>query len=159
MGVRAGGPPAGLTPARRQVLWLLSAGLGDAALASLTGTSVRTVRGHVAAIQVALGARTRFAAAVEATRRGWLPPGGPAGLAGAAGAAGGGPPSPLQHRILLLLADGRRDQAVAASTGTSTRTVRRHIAALLRLLEADTRFAAAVEATRRGWLDAGRLPY
>lgn len=61
-----------LTPAQRQVLQLMAAGMDDAGVARKTGTSIRTVRAHVAAIMNTLGARTRLAAGVEAARRGWL---------------------------------------------------------------------------------------
>jgi DNA-binding CsgD family transcriptional regulator len=64
--------PTGLTPARWRVLRLLATGMDDAAVASATGTSIRTVRAHVATLMHALGARTRLAAGVEAARRGWL---------------------------------------------------------------------------------------
>jgi DNA-binding CsgD family transcriptional regulator len=53
---------------------------------------------------------------------------------------------------LALLARGLSDEAVALQTHTSTRTVRRRIAALMRELDAQTRFQAGVEAVRRGWL-------
>lgn len=62
------------------------------------------------------------------------------------------PLTPYQRRILSLLLQGRRDAQVAQLTGTSTRTVRRHIAAIMELLQAPTRFAAGVEAHRRGWV-------
>jgi DNA-binding CsgD family transcriptional regulator len=64
--------PTGLTPARWRVLRLMAAGMDDAAVATSTGTSIRTVRAHVAALMHALGVRTRLAAGVEAARRGWL---------------------------------------------------------------------------------------
>lgn len=60
--------------------------------------------------------------------------------------------TPSQHRILQLLAAGLSDDQVAASLGVTTRTVRRHVAAILEHLGASTRFAAAVAAHRRGWL-------
>jgi DNA-binding NarL/FixJ family response regulator len=64
--------PAELTAAQWRILQLMPTGLDDAGLAGATGTTVRTVRAHVAAVLAALGARTRFAAGVEAARRGWL---------------------------------------------------------------------------------------
>lgn len=60
--------------------------------------------------------------------------------------------TPVQRRILELLAAGFTDDRVAASLGVTTRTVRRHVAAMLARLGAPTRFAAAVAARRRGWL-------
>ncbi|GLZ34812.1 hypothetical protein Lesp02_69990 [Lentzea sp. NBRC 105346] len=59
-------------PLRDQILELMAAGLDDAAVASATGRSIRTVRAHIAAIMTELGADTRLAAGVEAARRGWL---------------------------------------------------------------------------------------
>ena len=40
----------------------------------------------------------------------------------------------------------------AQLTGTSTTTVRRHIAAILRRLGVSSRFAAGAAAQRRGWI-------
>lgn len=57
-----------------------------------------------------------------------------------------------QQTILRLLAAGLKDEAIARAIGLSVKTVRRHIANLFHQLGADTRFAAGVEATRRGWL-------
>lgn len=60
--------------------------------------------------------------------------------------------TPIQHRILQLLAADLTDDQVAASLGVTTRTVRRHVATILERLGASTRFAAAVAAHRHGWL-------
>ena len=54
--------------------------------------------------------------------------------------------------ILQLLASGMTDDAVAAHMGSSARTIRRRVAALMRETSAKTRFQAGVEAVRRGWL-------
>ena len=54
-----------LTPRQRQVVALMSTGLGDEAIADSLGVSVRTVRSDVAVVLDALGVRTRFAAAVR----------------------------------------------------------------------------------------------
>jgi DNA-binding CsgD family transcriptional regulator len=68
--------------------------------------------------------------------------------------AGGNPPlGPYQRRILTLMAAGHRDAHVARITGTSTRTVRRHIAAIMLELGTSTRFEAGVAAHRRGWFE------
>lgn len=64
--------PGGLTDAQWRMLRLMTTGMDDAALAAATGTTVRTVRAHIAAVLAALGVPTRFAAGVEAARRGWL---------------------------------------------------------------------------------------
>jgi DNA-binding CsgD family transcriptional regulator len=54
-----------LTPRQRQVVALMSTGLGDEAIADSLGVSVRTVRSDVAVLLDALGVRTRFAAGVR----------------------------------------------------------------------------------------------
>jgi hypothetical protein len=80
-----------LTPFDRRIMGLLAAGRRDADIATLTGTSVRTVRRRIAVISEELGATSRFAAGVEAYRRGLLSPDpdGRCGVVGA-GAAGAG---------------------------------------------------------------------
>lgn len=50
----------------------------------------------------------------------------------------------LHHTIISLLAEGLTDEAVARRLGISVRTCRRHIAAVLRDLEAVSRFQAGV---------------
>jgi DNA-binding CsgD family transcriptional regulator len=60
--------------------------------------------------------------------------------------------TPIQRRILELLAAGFTDERVAATLGVTTRTVRRHVSTVMALLGANTRFAAAVAAQRRGWV-------
>jgi DNA-binding CsgD family transcriptional regulator/sugar-specific transcriptional regulator TrmB len=61
-------------PAARQadVLRLMSAGLKDEAIARALNLSRRTVQKHVTDIMTALGARTRFQAALLASDRGWV---------------------------------------------------------------------------------------
>lgn len=54
--------------------------------------------------------------------------------------------------ILILMATGATDDAIAHRLGLSRRTVARHTAALLDRLGATTRFQAGVQAARRGWL-------
>lgn len=54
--------------------------------------------------------------------------------------------------VLLLLATGLKDEAIARQLGVSPRTARRRIAELLRRLGASTRFQAGLQASRRGWL-------
>lgn len=55
----------------------------------------------------------------------------------------------LQRTIARLMAQGLTDDAVARRLGMSVRTCRRHIAALLRELDAVSRFQAGVAAARR----------
>ncbi|MBI4729581.1 MAG: hypothetical protein HY775_08810 [Acidobacteria bacterium] len=58
------------------------------------------------------------------------------------------------HDLLLLLATGLKDQAIARQLGIGLRTLARRISALMTSLGAETRFQAGLEAARRGW--AGR---
>ena len=69
--------------------------------------------------------------------------------AGQAGAA----LSPSEVVIVRLLADGAKDDAIARRLGVSTRTLSRMISALLERLGVQTRFQAALEIGRRGWLE------
>ncbi|MFF9626480.1 hypothetical protein [Streptomyces griseosporeus] len=55
----------------------------------------------------------------------------------------------LRHDIARLMAEGHTDDVVARKLGMSVRTCRRHIAALLRSLDASSRFQAGVQAARR----------
>jgi len=81
---------------------------------------------------------------------------GPGGLAQAAGSNGAGEPdrdlSPDEERLLTLLAAGATDGSAARALGWSERTVQRHITKLMHRLGVRTRFQAAMEATRRGWI-------
>ncbi len=58
--------------------------------------------------------------------------------------------SDADRHLLTLLAAGLKDEAVARHTGMGSRTVSRHVARLLRTLNARTRFQAGVHAARRG---------
>jgi len=63
--------------------------------------------------------------------------------------------SPLtrrQHEVLVLLADGRSTEAIAAQLFLSEQTVRNHVRHLLRRLDCKSRLAAVAEARRRGLL-------
>lgn len=60
--------------------------------------------------------------------------------------------TPARHKVLCLMASGLADEAIARRTGTAVRTVRRHIGAILQILQVDSRFAAGAAAVRRGWL-------
>lgn len=60
--------------------------------------------------------------------------------------------TPVRHKVLTLLAAGLTDESIANHTGTAVRTVRRHIGAILEVLQVDSRFAAGVAAAKRGWL-------
>jgi len=59
----------------------------------------------------------------------------------------------LQQAIAGLMAKGYTDEVVARKLGMSVRTCRRHIAALMRDLDAISRFQAGVQAARRAWVN------
>lgn len=66
------GSPGGLgNDTTRAVLALLAAGLGDQAVARRLGCSERTVQRHVLKLVEAVGAKTRFQAALHIGHRGW----------------------------------------------------------------------------------------
>ncbi|MEW1841736.1 helix-turn-helix domain-containing protein [Nonomuraea angiospora] len=54
------------------------------------------------------------------------------------------------RRLLALLAAGLKDDAIARQLGTSPRTIRRRLRHLLDELNAETRFQAGAQASRRG---------
>jgi DNA-binding NarL/FixJ family response regulator len=60
--------------------------------------------------------------------------------------------TPMQQKVLQLMAEGLHDDAIAHRAGISTTTVRRHIAAILNRLNVKSRFAAGAAAQRRGWI-------
>lgn len=76
------------------------------------------------------------------------------GLAGTAGPAGddAAAPSTEDRRLISLLAAGLKDEIIARHLGVSLRTVGRRIDHLMDVLDARSRFQAAVEAGRRGWV-------
>jgi DNA-binding NarL/FixJ family response regulator len=54
--------------------------------------------------------------------------------------------------VLELMAQGLADEAIAHRAGISVTTVRRHITAILGMLDVTSRFAAGAAAQRRGWV-------
>jgi DNA-binding CsgD family transcriptional regulator len=58
----------------------------------------------------------------------------------------------LDREILCRLASGQTDEAVARHVEVSVRTLRRHVAALMKQVDARSRFELAIEATARGWV-------
>ena len=56
------------------------------------------------------------------------------------------------REVVMLLARGLKDDAIARRLGVSVRTVRRLISATIAELQADSRFQAGVVAVQRGWL-------
>ena len=69
---QADGQPMVLrNPTTRTILGLLSAGLSDQAIARRLGCSERTVQRHILRLTEAVGAKTRFQAALQIGRRDW----------------------------------------------------------------------------------------
>ncbi|MEV5961273.1 LuxR C-terminal-related transcriptional regulator [Kribbella sp. NPDC051952] len=61
-------------------------------------------------------------------------------------------PSETDRTLLSLLTAGHTDRTIADSLGLHERTVHRRIRAMMRRLDAPTRFQAGYQAVRRGWL-------
>jgi hypothetical protein len=61
-------------------------------------------------------------------------------------------PDEATRTLLLLLASGQTDEAIARALGWSFRTTQRRVQALMRSLDATTRFQAGMEARGRGWV-------
>jgi DNA-binding CsgD family transcriptional regulator len=76
----------------------------------------------------------------------------PAMVLGAPETAVSDEPTDRDIALLKMLAAGQTDESIARKMGVSLRTVRRHVAELLRRLDAQSRFQAGVEAVRREWL-------
>jgi DNA-binding CsgD family transcriptional regulator len=64
----------------------------------------------------------------------------------------------LQRRIVQLLADGAKDETIARVMGMSVRTCRRHIADIMRRLDAVSRFQAGANAVRFGLTGVDAAP-
>lgn len=64
----------------------------------------------------------------------------------------GSAPAADERALIMLLAAGMKDGAIARHLRVSERTVNRRIAELIDRLDAHTRFQAGVQATHRGWL-------
>jgi DNA-binding CsgD family transcriptional regulator len=60
--------------------------------------------------------------------------------------------SPVQRRVLQLMAAGLTDGTIARQLRISERTVRRHVSAVQLLLGVDNRVAAAATAVRQQWI-------
>jgi DNA-binding CsgD family transcriptional regulator len=69
------------------------------------------------------------------------------------GPGGDGRLSPTQSTILRLMAGGLTDTAIGRQIGSSERTVRRHITAILETMNVDNRMTAVAVAVREGWID------
>jgi sugar-specific transcriptional regulator TrmB/DNA-binding CsgD family transcriptional regulator len=64
--------------------------------------------------------------------------------------------SERDERLLVLLAAGLMDQAIALQLGIGLRTVERRVRSIMDALGAQTRFQAGVAAAERGWLRGGQ---
>ena len=73
-----------------------------------------------------------------------------------AGAAN--PENRFDERLLLLLAAGLKDEAIARQLGVSLRTVHRRTSDLLDRLGVRTRFQAGMRAAQQGLLSAAVVP-
>jgi DNA-binding CsgD family transcriptional regulator len=62
------------------------------------------------------------------------------------------PLTDIQQRVLGLMTQGFHDEQIATRMATSVTTIRRHITAIMKRLDATSRFAAGATAQRRGWL-------
>jgi sugar-specific transcriptional regulator TrmB/DNA-binding CsgD family transcriptional regulator len=62
------------------------------------------------------------------------------------------------RQIVMLLARGHKDEAVARRLGVSVRTVGRLVSAAVERLQATSRFEAGVLAVERGWVRVARPP-
>ncbi|HKE51925.1 MAG TPA: helix-turn-helix transcriptional regulator [Actinomycetes bacterium] len=63
-----------------------------------------------------------------------------------------GQPTASDRQLLTLLTQGMKDRAIARHLGIGERTVQRRLNRLMTELGAQTRFQAALNAVRRGWL-------
>jgi sugar-specific transcriptional regulator TrmB/DNA-binding CsgD family transcriptional regulator len=61
-------------------------------------------------------------------------------------------PGEQDRKLLAMLAAGMKDRATARALGVTERTVTRRITHLMEHLDAQTRFQAALQAAKRGWL-------
>ncbi len=64
--------------------------------------------------------------------------------------------SPVQRQVLVLMAGGAKDGAIARRLNLSERSVRRQVESLTQRTGASNRFTLALAAIRIGWLPAGR---
>jgi DNA-binding CsgD family transcriptional regulator len=64
----------------------------------------------------------------------------------------GSDPTEVERDVLLLMAAGKKDEAIAHQLGMSPRSVSRIVARLMERLGAESRFQAGVRAAMSGWL-------
>ncbi|MFI1647421.1 response regulator transcription factor [Streptomyces avidinii] len=65
------------------------------------------------------------------------------------------PLSPVQRQVLVLMAGGAKDGAIARRLNLSERSVRRQVESLTQRTGASNRFTLALAAIKIGWLPAG----
>jgi len=61
--------------------------------------------------------------------------------------------TPREHDVLMLLAEGAGNRAIAERLGISDHTVKFHLSAIFGKLGVTTRTAAVRRALRHGWID------
>ncbi|SOD64978.1 regulatory protein, luxR family [Streptomyces zhaozhouensis] len=64
----------------------------------------------------------------------------------------GSEPTDVERDVLMLMAAGKKDEAIAHQLGMSPRSVSRIVARLMERLGADSRFQAGARAALQGWL-------
>jgi DNA-binding NarL/FixJ family response regulator len=136
------GVAVSLTPRQREVLQLVADGLSTRRIAEQLWLSPATVRNHVRAVLVGLGAHTRLEAVATAHRLGLLrerPPGAPPPLL-----------TTRQNEVLVLLVAGLSTRSMAGRLGLSPSTVRNHVASLTGVLGVHSRLEAVATARRAG---------
>ncbi|WP_165360958.1 response regulator transcription factor [Candidatus Chloroploca sp. Khr17] len=131
-----------LTTREHDVMTLVARGASDRQIASRLFLSPWTVRHYVRHACVKLGAPNRTAAAVRYAVRYWLPVGDGARQKQVA-------LSPQECRVLDLVAEGLRDDAIATHLDVSISTVRQHLLHACHKLGVSNRTAAAVEYYRQ----------
>jgi DNA-binding NarL/FixJ family response regulator len=119
-------------------------------LAGVTGIPLATVQ--LAVDELALAGRVRIASVGGILL---LPTGETDGVGPASGRRKH--EEQTRHEILVMLAVGTKDEAIARKLEVSTRTVRRAVASLMEECNAESRFQLAVAAVRLGWLTATDL--
>ncbi|MGH2710522.1 MAG: helix-turn-helix transcriptional regulator [Actinomycetota bacterium] len=67
-------------------------------------------------------------------------------------------PDDLDRALLVLMAAGMKDQAIARQLSLGLRTVERRVSEIMHRLRTQTRFQAAYEAVRQGWLPISDEP-
>lgn len=70
---------------------------------------------------------------------------------------GGAPLTRAQKQLLVMVANGSKDETVARRFSVSTRTVRRMIADLYELADVSNRIQLVFRAAQLGWLDSSEL--